>query len=51
MFETSVDVYDEDVDLFKSPSTSAGELQEHLSYMLSDVKRTAEVSIRNLNAE
>ena len=51
MSETSIDVDGDDIELFKSPSTSAGELQEHVSYMMSDAQRKAEVSIRNLNAE
>ena len=51
MFETSVDVYDHDLELFKSNTATQGDVQEHLSYMLSDAKRKAEVSLKNLTTE
>ncbi len=51
MFETSVDVYDSDLELFKSATVSQHDLQEHLSYMISDAKRKTEVSLRNLTTE
>ena len=50
-FETSVDVYDHDLELFKSNTATQGDVQEHLSYMLSDAKRKAEVSLKNLTTE
>ena len=51
MFETSVDVYDNDLELFKSTTTTQGDVQEHLSYMLSDATRKADVSLQNLTTE
>ncbi len=51
MFEMSVDLYDDDLPLIQSPSTSKDELQEHLVYMISDARRKTEVTIRNLTAE
>ena len=51
MFETTVDVYDEDLELFKSPTASPKDLTDHLAYMLSDAKRKTEVSLKNLTAE
>ena len=51
MFEMSVDVYDHDLELFQSPTVSSSDLQEHLSYMIGDGRRKAEVNIRHLNAE
>ena len=51
MFETSIDVYDEDLELFKSTTATMADLQEHLAYMISDARRNTEVSVRNLTAE
>ena len=51
MLETQVDVYEEDLDFFSSPTTSAGDVSEHLSYMLSEARRKTEVSLRNLTSE
>ena len=51
MFETSVDVYDQDLEIFKSNTATQEDVQEHLSYMLSDAKRKAEVSLKNLTTE
>ena len=48
MFETSIDVYDGDLDLFKSASASATDLDEHLPYMVSDAQRNTKASLRNL---
>ena len=51
MFETSIDVYDEDLELFKSTTATPADLQEHLAYMISDARRKTEVSLRNLTAD
>ena len=51
MFETSIDVYEEDLALFRSTAATSADLQEHLSYMISDARRKAEVSLRNLTAD
>ena len=51
MFETSIDVYDEDLELFKSTTATMADLQEHMTYMISDARRKTEVSLRNLTAE
>ena len=51
MFETSIDVHEEDMDLFNNPSATSTDIQEHLSYMISDARRNAEVNIRHCNAE
>ena len=51
MFETTVDVYDEDIAFLKATSTSPEEVREHMSFMFSDAKRKAEVSLRNLTAD
>merc|ERR1711884_663013 len=51
MFEMSVDVYDEDINLINSPMPTPQDLQDHLAFMLADNRRKTEVSIRNLNAE
>ena len=50
MFETAVDVYDEDIQFFKS-SASSDDMKDHLSYMLSESRRKTEVSLRNLTPE
>ena len=50
-FETPMDVYDEDLELFRSASSSPADLEEHLSYMISDARRKTEVSLRNLTAD
>ena len=50
-FETSTDVYDEDLELFRSASSSPTNLEEHLSCMISDARRKTEVSLRNLTAD
>ena len=39
MFETSIDVYDEDLELLKSTTATMADLQEHLAYMISDARR------------
>ncbi len=49
MFETSVDIYDDDLDVFKSASPT--DSTDHLAYILSDSRRKAEVSLRNLTPE
>ena len=46
-----MDVYAEDLELFKSASSSPADLEEHLSYMISDARRKAEVSLRSLTAD
>ena len=51
MFETTVDVYDKDIDFFHSVSASPEDLSDHLSYMLSGSRRKTEVSLRNLTKE
>ena len=51
MFETSMDVYAEDLELFKSASSSPADLEEHLSDMTSDARRKTTVSLRNLTAD
>ena len=51
MFEMSVDLYDDDVAVFQSPTATPSDLQEHLSYMISDGRRKTEVNIRQLNSE
>ena len=51
MFEMSVDIYDHDLELFQSPNASSSDLQDHLSYMIGDGRRKAEVNIRHLSAE
>ena len=51
MFETSIDVYDEDLELFRSTTATMADLQEQLAYMISDARRKTEVSLRNLTAE
>ena len=51
MFEMSMDVYDDDINFIKSPLTTSNDLQEHLSFMISDRARKVEVSLRNCNAE
>ena len=43
MFETTVDVNDDDLDLFSSTTVSPKDLTDHLAYMLSDGKRKTEV--------
>ena len=43
----SIDVYDEDISLIQSPMASSSDLQEHLSFMLADNRRKAEVNIRD----
>ncbi len=49
MFETSVDIYDDDIEFFKSASST--DSTDHLAYILSDSRRKAEVSLRNLTKE
>ena len=51
MFEMSIDVNEEGINLIKSPMASPHDLQEHMSFMLADHKRKTEVSIRNITAE
>ena len=51
MFEMSVGVYDDDINFIKSPLVTSNDLQEHLSFMLADNRRKAEVNIRDLNLE
>ena len=51
MFETSIDVYDGELEVFTSASASSDELKEHVSYMFSAARRKTEVSVRNLSAE
>ena len=51
MFETSIGVYDEDLELFRSTTATMAGLQEHLAYMVSDARRKTEVSLRNLTAD
>ena len=51
MFEMSVDLYDDDISFFQSPTATPSDLQEHLSYMIGDGRRKTEVNIRHLNAE
>ena len=51
MFETSMDVYAEDLELFTSASSSPADLEEHLSYMISGARRNTEVSLRKLTAD
>ena len=38
MFEMSVDVTEEDLNIFKQPLSTPHDLQEHLSFMLADGK-------------
>ena len=38
-FEAEVDVYEEDLALFTSPSTSPADVTEHLGFMLSEGRR------------
>ena len=51
MFEMSMGVYDDDINFIKSPLATSNDLQEHLSFMISDRARTVEVSLRNCNAD
>ena len=51
MFEMLVDLYDDDIRFFQSPTATPSDLQEHLSYMIGDGRRKTEVIIRHLNAE
>ena len=51
MFETTVDVYEDDIGFLKSASTSPGDVVNHLSYMLSESRRKTEVSLKNLTAD
>lgn len=51
MFEMSIDVHDEDIDFIKSPMASPSDLHQHLSCMISDNRRKAEVNIRGITAE
>ena len=51
MCEASIGVFDEDLDMSKSSSASSRDLQEHLSYMVSDARRKTDVSLRNLTAD
>ena len=44
-------VYAEDLEFFKSASSSPADLEEHLSYLISDARRKTEVSLRNLTAD
>ena len=48
MFEMSVDVHEDDMQLFRSPSASPHDLQAHLSFMISDSRGKTEVNIRDL---
>ena len=47
----SVDVYDADINFIQSPLVTSNDLQEHLSFMLADNRRKAEVNSRDLNPE
>ena len=51
MFEATVAVHEDDLSLFKAPTTSPEDLQDHLAYMPSDARRKAEVSLSNLTPE
>ena len=51
MVEMSVDVNEDDMKLFQSPSTTPNELQEHLAFMTANAKGKTEVNIRNLTTE
>ena len=51
MFETAVDVYEDDFELFKAPTTPSEDMRDHLAYMFSDARRKTEVSRRNLTSE
>ena len=51
MFETTVDIYDDDIAFLRKATTSPEEVKEHLSLMLSEAKRKTEVSLRNLTAD
>ena len=51
MVEMSVDVNEDDMELFQSPSTTPNELQEHLAFMTANAKGRTEVNIRNLTTE
>ena len=49
--DMSVDVNEDDMKLFQSPSTTPNELQEHLAFMPANAKGRTEVNIRNLTTE
>ena len=51
MVEMSVDVTEEDMKVFQSPSTTPNDMQEHLAFMTANAKGKTEVSIRNLTTE
>ena len=51
MFEMGLDVYQDDLEVFKKATSSPEDLVEHLSYMLSDARRKTEVSLKNLTAD
>ena len=50
MFEMSVDVYEDDINLIQSPSTTDDDIRNHLAFIISDARRKTEVSLRNLTA-
>ena len=47
----SVDLYDGDLSLFNSQAASPHELQEHISYLISDARRKTDVITRDLKVE
>ena len=50
MFELSVDVYEDDINLIQSPSTTDNDIRNHLAFIISDARRKTEVSLRDLTA-
>ena len=46
-----MDVYADDLNLIKSPLATPHDLQEHMSFMISDRARKVEVSLRNCNVD
>ena len=50
-FEIETDVWDDDLELFRSSATSEEELQKHYCHMTSDARRNTEVSLRHATPE
>ena len=51
VFTAEVDVHEEDLAFFASPTASAEDVSEHLGFMMSEARRKADVSLKNLTVE
>ena len=51
MFQMEIDVNDEDLEVTKHPMATSNDLQEHITFMISQKRRNVEVSLRNCNAD